>query len=348
MTRNTIAYKQLEETKRSNIANERIKIDQLVETIRNNNLTFMLGKEKNEISHNANLIQKLANDQLNSREKSKLEETIRHNIRSEDETIRSNIAKENETYRNNLATLDARLQELEETKRNNIRKIQTERRGQNINKAIKDEENRINSERVAVEREKNAITKAHNEALESLESKANDIKSTANSVNQTNGVLNFFSGILGAGLSAAGRIVGGAVSAIGRNKGVESFGDYFNGVIVTPGLKQMEKAGIFKYPTDRSPIASTKSTRSKRERKEENEVPEDYTNSWGPGGKNENSSKQIKKNETGRNGYFQSGKEDGGSNYALSKSSGSRTSIIYSPGAKKDKEVGPGIGLAFS
>lgn len=86
MTKNTLTYLYNKAWKEIEDKKLQMELQKLLELIRNNNIV-------NSINQQKNVIQKLYNDQLNTREIMKL-----------NETLRSNLAKELETNRHNLRT----------------------------------------------------------------------------------------------------------------------------------------------------------------------------------------------------------------------------------------------------
>lgn len=309
MTRNTISYKNYEEMKRANMAQESIKRDELehkraelAETVRNNLRNYGVNVEKNQI-------QRLANEQLNSREANKLLETIRSNLQNE----------------------SIRLQELAEKTRNNKEQETIQKRANEI-------------------KEMDAL-------LSAAKATGRDPASMLISwfTNQAN--LQAFGGRNVLNQLFEFKADDGSYDQLWNNQGSGAN----NPAIETYNGKQ------YKNYQQRSPVYHGSKTRAKgketitdpryvfsarnsKRKKEENEIPEDFSSSRGPGERISYENVNDKESKTQvpgvRSNYTRTEVENASQSTGVDRS---KTNVIYSGNASKDRSnSGPGIGLAFN
>lgn len=313
MTRNTIAYKEFEEKSRSNRAQESlksqelaIKRSELAETVRNNLRNYGINIEKNQL-------QRLANDQLNTRESNKLLETIRSNLKNE----------------------ELRLRELAEKARSN-------------------------KEQESIQRRANEI-KEMDSLLTAAKATGKDPASMLISwfTNQANlqafGGKNVLSELFQIKPDHADfdqlwspQDSSSNYPAIENWEG-ESFKNYSQRSPFYHGNRTRAKGKV--TVTDPRHVYSNSNPRRNSKRKEPNEIPEDYSNSYGPGGTNEkfvNQKSQTDKSwsQSSRVAVGQSPSHNSNQFAPESNSTGTR-SVIYSGNSSKTREnTGPGV--AFS
>lgn len=330
MTRNTLQYLNLKETERSNRVKESQttrdldrKEKELAETISNNLRNYGVNVTKNQIT-------KLANDQLNTREANKIIATIQNNLRNQ----------------------ELKLQELQENERNNKRKNELEQESNDIRRmdtllnAAKATgktptaillswfTNQANLQAFAGTNNFNEYYKQMKSWLESGSDSIEDSMQTLNTPAFDDYQYSNYHGSKTKIHSPESQVQKRLVGKITKYDGYKE--DYMSN----------PKTLIRRANAERNRLQAKKA--------EENEVPEDYSSSYGPsykkGVNHETTASEVEK--TSQNGYTNTGISRALSpdvNQFTNNGSG-KSSIMWSKGSKEtSKEYsGPGIGLAFS
>lgn len=326
MTRNTLAYLTLKETERSNRVkesqqNEELarKRDELSETMRNNLRNYGINLSKNEI-------QRLANDQLNTRDSNRILAQIQDNLANQKLKLQQNL----ETERNN------REKNRIESELNDIKRMDTllsaaKATGKTPTAMLMSWFlNQSNLQAFAGTNNFNEYAKQLKDWLEGGDEAIKSIKSDLlpDQEHVTNAQL--VANDLGYDPISRHRRY-----TLERDSSPKTLSDYKNAYLTDAAYDKKSRRSIWK-----------------QHKEEENEIPNDFSNSYGPksqGGKqNEAFTSEIKTSSQNGNSNTGISTTKGSDSYKQSDSGNSSGSqIIWSGSTKSKEEKGPGIGLAF-